>query len=168
MDFTPLATDLVTAAKPLPPRPEQHDPNRPAKDKAESATGDNRWAHLVVPSYFPAREGNRLTLYHDADVSKEFRPHIELDGGLLWEPKGCWREIYRSICGSKHVIYIGDWGFDERITLAGRAGRGALRQPEPGRPLEAEGGGGRPGPHADLGRPLLAAEPSHPDRRRGR
>lgn len=55
----------------------------------------SRWASLVHPSYCSARHGNTVTLYHDAAVGGGFKPQIELEGGVSWEPQGCWRDVYR-------------------------------------------------------------------------
>ncbi|GJN35905.1 hypothetical protein PR202_gb24720 [Eleusine coracana subsp. coracana] len=101
---------------------------------------DHAWGRGVrsakypgVPyTFFPQRQGCRVTLYQDAHVPDGFVPRIPLEGGGRWyEPHRCWEDIFDAISGAKHLVYITGWSVYTEIAL--------VRDPaQPTRP----GGGG--------------------------
>mmetsp|Transcript_18608 Transcript_18608/g.56169 ORF Transcript_18608/g.56169 Transcript_18608/m.56169 type:complete len:842 (-) Transcript_18608:570-3095(-) len=65
--------------------------------------------------YFPARSGNRVTMYKDAHCDGV--PDIPLANGSLYRPGNCYIDMYNSICAAKHFIYICGWSIYTEIKL---------------------------------------------------
>ncbi|KAL7093515.1 hypothetical protein ACP275_11G044800 [Erythranthe tilingii] len=68
-------------------------------------------------TFFPQRNGCRVTLYQDAHVPDNFIPKIPLAGGKFYEPHRCWEDIFDAIYNAKHMIYITGWSVYTEITL---------------------------------------------------
>ncbi|XP_042424859.1 phospholipase D alpha 1-like [Zingiber officinale] len=67
--------------------------------------------HPGVPrTFFPQRQGCRMTLYQDAHVLDGFLPRN-------YEPQRCWEDIFDAIAGARHFIYIAGWSVFTEITL---------------------------------------------------
>lgn len=95
------------------------------KLKFYSVTENCNWSHGIkspkypgVPyTFFPQRNGCRVTLYQDAHVPDNFIPKIPLAGGKCYEPHRCWEDIFHAIYNAKHLIYIAGWSVYTKITL---------------------------------------------------
>lgn len=68
-------------------------------------------------TYFNQREGCRVTLYQDANVSVNFNPSIRLDGETNYQTGRCWEDIYRAISNAQRFIYIAGWSLYTEIAL---------------------------------------------------
>ncbi|CAH1426486.1 unnamed protein product [Lactuca virosa] len=77
-------------------------------------------------TYFPQRNGCRVTLYQDAHLPDNFTPKIPLSGDKYYEPHRCWEDIFDAITNAKHLIYIAGWSVYTEITLIRD-----LRRPRP-------------------------------------
>uniref|UniRef100_M8CG44 Phospholipase D n=1 Tax=Aegilops tauschii TaxID=37682 RepID=M8CG44_AEGTA len=71
----------------------------------------------VPHTFFSQRTGCRVTLYQDAHASEEFDPKIQLDGGGLYKPGHCWKDLYDAISNARHLVYITGWSVFPHITL---------------------------------------------------
>lgn len=60
----------------------------------------------VPYTFFPQRNGCRVTLYQDAHTPNGFSPKIPLAGGKCYEAQGCWEDIFNAISNAKHMVYI--------------------------------------------------------------
>lgn len=78
-------------------------------------------------TFFPQRNGCKVTLYRDAHLPGNFTPRIPLSGGKYYEPRGCWEDIFDAISNAKHLIYITGWSVYTEIALIRD-----LRRPKPG------------------------------------
>ncbi|MQL87994.1 hypothetical protein Taro_020544 [Colocasia esculenta] len=86
---------------------------------------DRNWARGIrspkfpgVPyTFFPQRQGCKVTLYQDAHVPDNFIPKIPLSNGNYYEPHRCWEDIFDAISGAQHLIYITGWSVYTQITL---------------------------------------------------
>lgn len=60
--------------------------------------------------YFKSHPGNDVKLYVNADDGVEGTPVVTYGGiydkDKVWKPQRLWRDIYDTICGAQHVIYI--------------------------------------------------------------
>lgn len=63
-----------------------------------------------VESYFPVMEGNKVTLYQDAETPMLpcFEGVTNADGSQ-YEPTNCWKDLYKHICEAEKFIYITGW-----------------------------------------------------------
>lgn len=100
-----------------------------------NVTRDGTWSQgmnipggfLGVPrTFFGQRQGCDVVLYQDAhvtddEITEEFR-------STGYEPPRCWEDIFDSIMGAKHLIYIAGWSVYTKITLI----RDPRRPPRPG------------------------------------
>jgi phospholipase D1/2 len=93
---------------------------------------DHSWGRGVrgarypgVPyTFFPQRQGCRVTLYQDAHVPEGFIPGIALgDGERRYEAHRCWEDIFDAINGARHLIYITGWSVYTEIALVRDGGR---------------------------------------------
>lgn len=71
----------------------------------------------VPDTYFPLHKGGRITLYQDALVPDNMLPEISLAGGLKFEHRKCWEEIYEAIEGSHHIVYVAGWSIFTKTRL---------------------------------------------------
>ncbi|XP_074563727.1 phospholipase D alpha 1-like [Curcuma longa] len=86
---------------------------------------DRNWARGLrsgkypgVPyTFFPQRQGCKVTLYQDAHVPDDFIPRIPLSDGKIYEPHRCWEDIFDAISNAQHLIYITGWSVYTEITL---------------------------------------------------
>ncbi|KAI3775450.1 hypothetical protein L1987_50026 [Smallanthus sonchifolius] len=78
-------------------------------------------------TFFPQRNGCKVTLYQDAHLPENFVPRIPLSGGKYYEPHRCWEDVFDAILNAKHLIYITGWSVYTKITLIRD-----LRRPKPG------------------------------------
>ncbi|KDP32412.1 hypothetical protein JCGZ_13337 [Jatropha curcas] len=73
---------------------------------------------LGVPhTFFPQRNGCRVTLYQDSHFLDNYVPRIPLAGGKCYEPHRCWEDIFDAISNAKHFIYITGWSVYVKIKL---------------------------------------------------
>jgi phospholipase D1/2 len=93
---------------------------------------DHSWGRGVrgarypgVPyTFFPQRQGCRVTLYQDAHVPEGFIPGIALGNGeRRYEAHRCWEDIFDAINGARHLIYITGWSVYTEIALVRDGGR---------------------------------------------
>ncbi|KAM7471690.1 hypothetical protein LguiA_009873 [Lonicera macranthoides] len=88
-------------------------------------TRDRNWARGIrsskfpgVPyTFYPQRQGCRVSLYQDAHVPENFIPKIPLSGGKFYEPDRCWEDVFDAITNAKHFIYITGWSVYTEIAL---------------------------------------------------
>ncbi|XP_058074449.1 phospholipase D alpha 1 isoform X1 [Magnolia sinica] len=86
---------------------------------------DRNWARGIrspkfpgVPyTFFPQRQGCKVSLYQDAHVPDNFIPKIPLADGKYYEPHRCWEDVFDAITNAKHLIYITGWSVYTEITL---------------------------------------------------
>ncbi|KAK1256657.1 Phospholipase D alpha 1 [Acorus gramineus] len=86
---------------------------------------DHNWGRGIrspkypgVPyTFFPQRQGCKVTLYQDAHVPDNFIPKIPLASGKYYEPHRCWEDIFDAISNAQHLIYITGWSVYTEITL---------------------------------------------------
>lgn len=71
----------------------------------------------VPYTFFPQRNGCKVSLYQDAHVPDNFIPKIPLAGGKYYEPHRCWEDIFDAITNAKHLIYITGWSVYTEIAL---------------------------------------------------
>lgn len=64
--------------------------------------GNKSVAFNEVPhTYFPLRDGNRVTLYHDSVCTPGPVEGISLAGGGLYSEASCWDDLYAAIKTAK-------------------------------------------------------------------
>ncbi|KAM0028662.1 putative phospholipase D [Helianthus debilis subsp. tardiflorus] len=68
-------------------------------------------------TFFPQRNGCKVTLYQDAHLPDHFTPKIPLTNGKFYEAHRCWEDIFDAISNAKHLIYITGWSVYTEITL---------------------------------------------------
>ncbi|KAM7511500.1 hypothetical protein LguiB_010375 [Lonicera macranthoides] len=71
----------------------------------------------VPYTFFPQRNGCKVSLYQDAHVPNGFITKIPLSGGKFYEPQRCWEDIFDAISKAKHLIYIAGWSVYTKIIL---------------------------------------------------
>ncbi|KAK1418720.1 hypothetical protein QVD17_27866 [Tagetes erecta] len=57
-------------------------------------------------TYFPLRQGGRMTLYQDAHVHSRSLPDFKLDQDMHYVQESCWNDIFDAIIKARHLIYI--------------------------------------------------------------
>lgn len=98
-------------------------------------TNDQNWSKGIwtkkfpgVPyTFYPQRNGCKVTLYQDAHMPDKFMPRIPLSGGQLYQPHRCWEDVFDAITNAKHLIYITGWSVYTHIRLVRDS-----RRPKPG------------------------------------
>ncbi|XWS20423.1 hypothetical protein CRYUN_Cryun31cG0099900 [Craigia yunnanensis] len=98
-------------------------------------TRDRNWDRGIVSqkfpgvpyTFYPQRQGCKVSLYQDAHIPDGFVPKIPLAGGKYYEPHRCWEDIFDAITNAKHLIYITGWSVYTEITLVRDS-----RRPKPG------------------------------------
>ncbi|XP_039018377.1 phospholipase D alpha 1-like [Hibiscus syriacus] len=91
----------------------------------QSVSEDESWSRGITNSdfggvpftFFEQRAGCKVTLYKDANISDRFGPKIPLSGGMTYEPRRCWDDIFEAIDKAKHFIYITGWSVYSQMTL---------------------------------------------------
>lgn len=83
-------------------------------------------APAAVPDvYFPAREGNTVTLYQDAHNSRETLPlSAAMPNGESFEVHSCWTEIYDAISAAHKFVFLTGWSVHPDIMLTRGAASG--------------------------------------------
>ncbi|XP_058113297.1 phospholipase D alpha 1-like [Magnolia sinica] len=81
----------------------------------------------VPYTFFPQRQGCKVTLYHDAHLPDNFIPKIPMSGGKYREPHRCWEDIFDAITNARHLVYITGWSVYTEICL-----RRDLKRQKPG------------------------------------
>lgn len=71
----------------------------------------------VPYTFFPQRNGCRVSLYQDAHVPNNFIPKIPLSGEKYYEPRRCWEDVFDAISNAKHLIYVAGWSVYTEISL---------------------------------------------------
>ncbi|KAJ4723286.1 Phospholipase D [Melia azedarach] len=71
----------------------------------------------VRHTYFSLRRGNQLKLYQESQVTLGLLHDIELDGGKVYRPGTCWKDICYAISETHHLIYIVGWSVFHKIKL---------------------------------------------------
>ncbi|XP_024453141.2 phospholipase D alpha 1 isoform X2 [Populus trichocarpa] len=98
-------------------------------------TKDRNWGGGIrsakypgVPyTFYPQRQGCKVSLYQDAHVPDKFIPKIPLASGEDYNPHRCWEDVFDSITNAKHFIYITGWSVYTEISLVRDS-----RRPKPG------------------------------------
>ncbi|XWS16444.1 hypothetical protein CRYUN_Cryun34aG0088000 [Craigia yunnanensis] len=98
-------------------------------------TRDRNWDRGIISrkfpgvpyTFYPQRQGCKVSLYQDAHIPDGFVPKIPLAGGKYYEPHRCWEDIFDAITHAKHFIYITGWSVYTEITLVRDS-----RRPKPG------------------------------------
>ncbi|KAL9350880.1 hypothetical protein Peur_058135 [Populus x canadensis] len=98
-------------------------------------TKDRNWGGGIrspkypgVPyTFYPQRQGCKVSLYQDAHVPDKFIPKIPLASGEYYNPHRCWEDVFDSITNAKHFIYITGWSVYTEISLVRDS-----RRPKPG------------------------------------
>lgn len=114
--------DMLNEEKQLPGGPRIH-----VRIKFTHVTKDrnNGWGEGIgnaqypgVPhTFFKQRPGCKVTLYQDAHMLNTFNQKISLAGGLPYEPKRSWEDIYDAINNARHLVYITGWSVYTEVTL---------------------------------------------------
>ncbi|XP_034922554.1 phospholipase D alpha 1 [Populus alba] len=81
----------------------------------------------VPYTFYPQRQGCKVSLYQDAHVPDKFIPKIPLASGGYYNPHRCWEDVFDSITNAKHLIYITGWSVYTEISLVRDS-----RRPKPG------------------------------------
>ena len=71
----------------------------------------------VPGTYFPLRQGNRITLYQDAHVEDGMLPEIRLDYDMHYVHRKCWRDISDAISHARRLVYITGWSVTHFVKL---------------------------------------------------
>ncbi|KAF5178758.1 Phospholipase d beta [Thalictrum thalictroides] len=71
----------------------------------------------VPGTYFPLRQGGKVTLYQDAHVPDGFLPSLKLDEGVDYEHGKCWYDIMNAILQARRLIYITGWSVYHNVKL---------------------------------------------------
>ncbi|KAJ6696348.1 PHOSPHOLIPASE D ALPHA 1 [Salix koriyanagi] len=98
-------------------------------------TRDRNWGGGIrspkypgVPyTFYPQRQGCKVSLYQDAHVPDKFIPKIPLSSGENYDPHRCWEDVFDAITDAKHFIYITGWSVYTEISLVRDS-----RRPKPG------------------------------------
>ncbi|XVF26588.1 hypothetical protein REPUB_Repub14bG0030700 [Reevesia pubescens] len=98
-------------------------------------TRDRNWDRGIISrkfpgvpyTFYPQRQGCKVSLYQDAHIPDGFVPKIPLAGGKYYEPHRCWEDMFDAITNAKHLIYITGWSVYTQITLVRDS-----RRPKPG------------------------------------
>ncbi|KAB5563819.1 hypothetical protein DKX38_003873 [Salix brachista] len=98
-------------------------------------TKDRNWGGGIrspkypgVPyTFYPQRQGCKVSLYQDAHVPDKFIPKIPLSSGENYDPHRCWEDVFDAITNAKHFIYITGWSVYTEISLVRDS-----RRPKPG------------------------------------
>lgn len=73
--------------------------------------------HSVPGTYFPLRQGGKVTLYQDAHVPDGSLPALKLEHGVNYEHGKCWYDIYNAIKQARRLIYITGWSVYHKVRL---------------------------------------------------
>ncbi|GAB2290906.1 Phospholipase D beta 1 [Dionaea muscipula] len=74
--------------------------------------------YVGVPgTYFPLREGGRVTLYQDAHVPDGCLQNVWLDKGMSYVHGKCWQDIFDAIGQARRLIYITGWSVWHKVKL---------------------------------------------------
>ncbi|KAB2018217.1 hypothetical protein ES319_D08G214100v1 [Gossypium barbadense] len=73
--------------------------------------------HGVPGTYFPLRQGCKLTLYQDAHIHDGFLPNLKIDGNVQYEHGTCWQDICNAIGQARRLIYIAGWSVYHNVRL---------------------------------------------------
>ncbi|KAI7747891.1 hypothetical protein M8C21_002484, partial [Ambrosia artemisiifolia] len=74
--------------------------------------------YIGVPgTYFPLRQGGRVTLYQDAHVPDGSLPDFKLDQNRHYVHGSCWNDIFDAISKARHLIYITGWSVWHKVKL---------------------------------------------------
>ncbi|XP_021735934.1 phospholipase D beta 1-like isoform X1 [Chenopodium quinoa] len=71
----------------------------------------------VPRTYFPLRQGNRLTLYQDAHVEDGMLPDFRLDNDMHYVHGKCWRDILNAISHARRLVYLTGWSVTHLVKL---------------------------------------------------
>ncbi|KAJ0770037.1 putative phospholipase D [Helianthus annuus] len=83
--------------------------------------------YIGVPgTYFPLRQGGRVTLYQDSHVHNGSLPDLKLDQDMHYVHRSCWNDIFDAISKARHLIYITGWSVWHKVKLV----RGVANTPE--------------------------------------
>ncbi|KAF5816799.1 putative phospholipase D [Helianthus annuus] len=83
--------------------------------------------YIGVPgTYFPLRQGGRVTLYQDSHVHNRSLPDLKLDQDMHYVHGSCWNDIFDAISKARHLIYITGWSVWHKVKLV----RGVANTPE--------------------------------------
>lgn len=71
----------------------------------------------VPRTYFPLREGNRITLYQDAHVEDGMLPGFRLDNDMQYVHGKCWYDILNAISHARRLVYLTGWSVTHLVKL---------------------------------------------------
>ncbi|VFQ84022.1 unnamed protein product [Cuscuta campestris] len=71
----------------------------------------------VPRTYFPLRNGGKVTLYQDAHVPFGSLPNLELEGGMRYVHGQCWTDIFNALRNARRLIYITGWSVWHKVRL---------------------------------------------------
>ncbi|KAJ7944851.1 Phospholipase D [Quillaja saponaria] len=71
----------------------------------------------VPGTYFPLRQGGKVTLYQDAHVHQGFLPNLKLDGDVQDKHGNCWHDIFDAISQARRLVYIVGWSVYHNVRL---------------------------------------------------
>ncbi|RAL46242.1 hypothetical protein DM860_016675 [Cuscuta australis] len=71
----------------------------------------------VPGTYFPLRNGGKVTLYQDAYVPFGSLPNLELEGGMRYVHGQCWTDIFNALRNARRLIYITGWSVWHKVRL---------------------------------------------------
>ncbi|KAL9242850.1 hypothetical protein vseg_016809 [Gypsophila vaccaria] len=71
----------------------------------------------VPMTYFPLRQGNRVTLYQDAHVEDDMLPDFRLDNHQHYVHGKCWHDIFNAISNARRLVYITGWSVTHLVKL---------------------------------------------------
>ncbi|KMT12174.1 hypothetical protein BVRB_5g101220 [Beta vulgaris subsp. vulgaris] len=73
--------------------------------------------HGVPRTYFPLRQGNRITLYQDAHVEDGTLPDFRLDYDMHYVHGQCWRDIFNALSHARRLVYLTGWSVTHLVKL---------------------------------------------------
>ncbi|XP_071716145.1 phospholipase D gamma 1-like [Rutidosis leptorrhynchoides] len=88
-----------------------------------NGVGSDPQFFAVPGTYFPLRQGGKVTLYQDARVHDGSLPDFKLDQGAHYVHGSCWNDIFDAISKARHLIYITGWSVWHQVKLVRRANK---------------------------------------------
>ncbi|OIV94369.1 hypothetical protein TanjilG_25431 [Lupinus angustifolius] len=81
----------------------------------------------VPGTYFPLRKGGNVTLYQDAHFHEGCLPNFKVKGGVNYEHRSCWHDIFDAISQARRLVYIVGWSVYYNVSLIrdNRGGKGS-------------------------------------------
>ncbi|KAL5727768.1 phospholipase D [Ranunculus cassubicifolius] len=83
----------------------------------DNGVGSGSYFTGVPGTYFPLRQGGKVTLYQDAHVPDGSLPPLNLDHGMQYEHGKCWYDMFNAISQARRLIYITGWSVYHKVRL---------------------------------------------------